>query len=177
MKTILKVSLLFLFVTVSCSKNDDSDDNDLQTNDKFFAQVNGDRFISGDPFIGASYNASSGASAFAIVATALENNNFAKAIGITFVSTDNEFEFRSGLVLTHNDEDLFLSGVYTETGSEEYDFVENTSMRLEFTKVDTSEKLVSGKFSFVEIVEDNSNNEKTYNVTNGEFTNLSYTED
>ncbi|MEW4923348.1 hypothetical protein [Algibacter sp. 2305UL17-15] len=177
MKTILKTTLLvFILTAFGCSTTNDSLDNEFLGNEKLFAKVNGESFVSGDDYIGASYRSTSSASALAIIATDVENLSFGKAIGITFSTADSEFELRSGLVFTSDDQDILLVGVYTFTGNDD-DFQENTSMRLEITKVDTVNKLISGKFNFTAIYKNSSGNQKTYNVTDGEFNDVLYSDD
>ncbi len=182
MKTILKLTILSLFITLSsCSKSDDSINNELLESDNvFFAKVNGDDFASSSEFVGASYRVTPNATAFVILATDVQSISLTsgKAIGITFSSDKSGFELEKGMVLTPDTPDVFiLSGVYTELGFEDYEFVENTNIRLEITNIDTSNKRISGKFSFTAIVENDNGDRITYNVTNGVFNDILYSED
>ena len=182
MKTILKLSILSLFITLSgCSKSDDSINNEfLDSDNVLFAKVIGEDFVSSSEFIGASYSVTPNATAFVLLASDVQSISLStgKAIGITFSSDKSGFELKSGMVLTPDDPDVFiLSGVYAELGFEEYEFVENTNIRLEITNIDTDQKQISGKFSFTAIVENNNGDRITYNVTNGEFKDLLYTDD
>ncbi|NJX15804.1 hypothetical protein [Tamlana crocina] len=173
------LALALLLAFLGCSKSD-NDIDDLQTNNKFFAKVNGTNFVSGDPYIGASYRADDGdgINVLSIIAADVENVNFGKAIGITFSVIDDNFELKDGLVLTQNSPNVFLLlGSYTESSDTDEEFIENTSIRLEITKVNKTNKQVSGNFNFIAVVEDAFGSEKTYTVTDGVFNNISYTED
>ncbi|WP_298550213.1 hypothetical protein [uncultured Algibacter sp.] len=182
MKTILKISFLFLCITLSCSSNNDIvdeiiDDSKINTDNSFFAKVNGIDFNSSEKFVGASIAYSPGASGLAIIATQVENISSSKAIGITLSVVEDNFEFKNGMVFTPTDSNIFLIGVYRELANEDYEFVENVSIRLEITNIDKVNKLISGKFNFIEISKDEIGNEKTYTVTDGIFKGISYTDD
>lgn len=180
MKTILKPLLFLALVTLSCSKNNDNIDDVLQSDNTFFAKVNGEDFVSNKDFVSASYSSNGSATALVILASDVPSISLTtgKALGITFSSDKNDFELKSGMVLTPNTPDVFLlSGVYAEIGYEDYEFVENTSISLEITNIDTTNKRISGKFSFTEIVEDDNGNRITYNVTDGVFNDVLYTDD
>ena len=178
MKTFLRASILLLILTTfGCSTSDDSSDTNFLENEKFFAKVNGANFVSGDPWVGASYAATPNASALAIIAASSDSPFSGKAIGITWSTSEENFELQSGQVFTHQDLNVTLIGVYAESNDDDYDFDEMVSMRLEITNIDKVNKLISGKFNFVVSVENASGQQKTYNVTEGVFTDLSYDDD
>ena len=179
MKTIYKTTLiLLLLLGFNCSTTDDSSNlENFIENEKFFAKVNDVNFISGDPWVGANYVVTPQTSALFILAASSESPLSGKAIGIYWSSNEGNFELQNGQVFTQEDDNIDLTGAYAESSDDDLELDEILSIRLEITKIDKTNKLISGKFSFVVRYRYTNGSLKTFNITDGVFTDLEYNND
>ena len=160
---------------LGCSKGDDSVETPLLEGQNFFAKVNGSSFVSGAPFVGASYQIVSGVSALSIIATNTNQLNNGEAMAILFSSYEENFELKSGQVFTIDNENIILGGTYGKyPEDDDFELDEVATMRLEITKIDIVNKLLSGKFNFTVRLINSNNITKTYTVTEGVFEDVAY---
>jgi len=172
----ITVILMALFLT-TCSGEDDSTDNVF---DAFIqADINGEtiRFNFGENSLGAALTTSSFGSTmiygFGIGASTdgVSNNTETTSIGLALILEDPD-AIATGATFNYPTD--LLSGTYTfenENSSVSIDGDETISATLTINTLDLEEEKMSGTFSYVTR---DSNNDITYTVSNGMFSNIPY---
>ncbi|MCB4798447.1 hypothetical protein [Neotamlana laminarinivorans] len=171
--------LSFLVLLFNCSTNDiinDTLNEELETIETFYAKVNGVDFVSGEPYVEARFSSSQNLSSFVITAVDANDLTNGKAIGLTFTTTETDFELKNGISFSVANQD-YVAANYAENNDYDYEYSENTTATIEITNVNTTNKEISGIFSFSVTNVNTSGNTITHNVTNGVFTDVIYLEE
>lgn len=172
------LSTFLLVLAFSCSSNDSiTEEEQQQSNQTFFAKVNGNSFSTNNDSIEAGYTSTSNTDGFSIVAIRTDGFFGGEAIFISLIESKENAELETGQVYTNNDQNIALFGGYVASVIEDDFNLDGTeTMSIELTKIDKGNMLISGKFSFVSTIENDDDSKTTYTVTDGVFNDVNYKE-
>lgn len=176
--------ILFLFLTLvlltGCSSNDDSNDLDYLDGAYLTAKVNGQNFVAeGNSLfdgVHAQLVEAGPVFAFAIGAASFDGSTNTEAIGIGLGGLDFNV-ITAGTEYFAQQEDITVSGYYSEQDENGTYLSSESELNayVKITAIDKVNKIVSGEFYFTAIDDDNPN--ILYNVTDGIFNDVQYTDE